>query len=153
VLVEIHVTSFGPVSFLQLALIGVASRAPPRPPALKTTFWPCCIRPLADAPGQPVSPSSGPATPGTWGDRQTSREGVAGAPQRPALLPSWSGSRHGVTAAPGRTVRKGRGVGPVDPAPRAIVRCRYASGLAGQMNVLQLAKNVRELSLIISVAE
>ena len=39
----------------------------------------------------------------------------------------------------------------MDPAPRACLTRRYR--VVGQMNVLQLAKYVRELSLIISVAE
>jgi hypothetical protein len=40
------------------------------------------------------------------------------------------------------------------PGPRSYLRVYgYAPGVLGQMNVLQFAKNVRELSPMISVAE
>jgi len=51
-------------------------------------------------------------------------------------------------------LRWGVGPGPDGTRPPTCERCLpYAPGVVGQMKVLQFAKNVRESSLIISVAE
>ena len=57
----------------------------------------------------------------------------------------------GVQASRSRYYAQARGPGPTGPGPHLVVLVAY--GFCGQMKVLQLALNVRELSPMNSVAE